>query len=223
MTKIISFVILFAICLSLLTSCNQENTYYHTENINDYNSTDYQIEDFDVLPKEIPNSADAISYYYYDNSWCYNICLQLKFNSIEEIDSYVASIKEDFLLKYDNDPIIKDNGWAISETNPYNSNFTDLFLTQMKHTSVKWQNKEYYCVGYSLYKDAYSSSNRFDGLFQMLSYSYKDLTVFSFYFACTYRLDLELDSHELMPQYFIHFNVPLDVETERWHYLNYGY
>jgi hypothetical protein len=149
--------------------------------------------------------------------------LQLKFNSIEEIDSYVASIKEDFLLKYDNDPIIKDNGWAISETNPYNSNFTDLLLTQMKHSSSKWRYNEYYRVGYSLYKDAYSSSNRFDGLFQMLSYSYEDLTVFSFYFAFKHSLNLELVSHEQMPQYFIHFNVPLDVETERWHYLNYGY
>ena len=222
MTKIISFVILFAICLSLLTSCNQEKTYY-TENIEDYNSTNYPIESFDVLPKEIPNSADAISYYYYDDSWCYNICLQLKFNSIEEIDSYVASIKEDFLLKYDNDPIIKDTGWAISETTPYKSNFTDLLLTQMKHSSLKWCYSHFYCVGYSLREGADSSSNRFDGRFQMLSYSYEDLTVFLFYFACAYSLDLELVKHERMPQYFIHFNVPVDREVHRWHYLNYGY
>ena len=222
MTKIISFVILFAICLSLLTSCNQENTYY-TENIEDYNSTNYPIESFDVLPKEIPNSADAISYYYYDNSRCYNICLQLKFNSIEEIDSYVASIKEDFLSKHGDKRVVKDNGWAISEPNPYNSNFTDLLLTHMEHSSLKWCYSDFYCVGYSLRKGADSSSNRFDGRFQTLSYSYEDLTVFSFYFACTYSLDLELDSHELMPQYFIHFNVPLDREVYRWHYLNYGY
>lgn len=223
MTKIISFVILFAICLSLLTSCNQEKTYY-TENIEDYNSTNYPIESFDVLPKQIPSATTVVSYYYSINSRCYNICLQLKFNSIEEIDSYIACIKEDFLSKHGDKRVVKDNGWAISEPNPYNSNFTDLLLTHMEHSSVKYAFSEYYRIGYSIYLNTDSPSYYYlNCQCQSLSYSYEDLTVFSFYFANHFRDDLASVDQSRIPQYFIHFNVPLDQEVYRWHYLNYGY
>ena len=201
---------------------------YITDNIEDYNTENYPLGDFDVFLEQIPSEATVVSYHYsaiYNST--YDICLQLKFNTAEEIDSYLSKIKDNFYEKHIDDPVVKDNGWAVSEPNPYNSGYTDLFLvTRSPFASSRMT--EYAGYSYTRQSDVFNSiTDKFYGYYQLISYSYEDLTVFSFF------SDQKLYYHEddeqngifgsYIPQDFIHFNVPLDVETERWHYFNYGY
>ena len=226
MVKFSAFIILMCMGLSIMTSCdefkiNQEEVMIVTEDIDDYNSAEYPLEAFDVFLGEIPDEANVISYHYrkvYSSK--YDICLEMSFDTTEQIDSYILKIKEKFLNNHSEDPIVQQYGWAINEENPHDSKYSDIFLTYIQkesnHLSIPSS------VGYWYITDSGSPTPRFSGYFQLISYSYEELTVRQFYTATTIVYSRE-DSVKFTPQYFLKFNVSLDKSSWRIFPLNYGY
>ena len=228
MEKLAAFIILVCMGLSIMTLYNdykikQEEAITVTEDIADYNSAEYPLESFDVFLDEIPDEANVISYHYRKiyRSY-YDICLETRFDTTEQIDSYILKIKEKFLNNHSENPIVQRNGWAIIEENPHDSEYIDVFLTYTEKDKM-----DYFAISSAVGFKYKSVVPYFSGSYQLISYSYEKLIVRQF---CTYdTIQYYLDSDETAqnslytPQYFLKFDVPLDKDVERIFPLNYGY
>lgn len=228
MIKFSAFIILMCMGLSTVTSCDkfilnrEEEAMIVTENIDDYNSAEYPLDSFDVFLDEIPDEANVISYHYRKiyRSY-YDICLETRFDTTEQIDSYILKIKEKFLNNHSENPIVQRNGWAIIEENPHDSEYIDVFLTYTEKDKM-----DYFAISSAVGFKYRSVVPYFSGSYQLISYSYEKLIVRQFctYDTIQYYLDSETSQNSLYtPQYFLKFDVPLDKDVERIFPLNYGY
>jgi hypothetical protein len=215
----------------LMFFVNSSRNSITTENITDYNDKRYPISHLDVFLKKLPDESEPISYYYkkYVND-SLEICLELKFKSIEDIDYYINEIKTKVLNEHTDDPIVMQNGWSITETNPYNKNYTDIFLTIGPQKS--YQPTSPAIIGYNYYiteifenESSYAIPYHYSGNFQLISFSYDELRVVQFYSFMDEFYTVEDYKNGVcdLPQYFIRFNVPIDLESSRKFILNYGY
>ena len=172
---------------------------------------------------EIPDEANVISYHYRKKYRSYyDIFLETRFDTTEQIDSYILKIKEKFLNNHSENPIVQRNGWAIIEENPHDSEYTDVFLTYTEKDKM-----DYFAISSAVGFKYRSVAPYFSGSYQLISYSYEKLIVRQF---CTYdsifyyRDRDEAEQNALYtPQYFLKFDVPLDKDVERIFPLNYGY
>lgn len=181
-----------------------------TENIEDYNTADYPVWE-SVFMETLPEKAEVVRYAYYDY-WheVRDRYLELKFETIEDLNSYLLELKEYTRVKTNPDsPFMQKNDLFIEETNPYNNLYTDLLCTYNSYT----QNH----IGKTGYKILFEDDEtRFRCSFGIISYSYEELTIIQSVCSGLFRDII----HDYTPEYFKRFNVPTDKELERLFVLN---
>ena len=174
---------------------------YFTENVADYNSKQYPLAS-EVFMPEIPTSANVISFAYY-KYWgeAKDIYLELEFSTKEEMETYLSNLKKHGLQSSQT-----SNGWFVTEPNPYDPSFTDLFCTVFTIT----EGEQTY-TGYSVDPTKESNTITYKCNFAVISYSYEKLIVIQSRVSGFYRHNI----HNYTPQYFLRFDVPLDKKHAR--------
>jgi len=196
---IISFVVYVA--YKLYTT---EEHLYYTESIDDYNTEKYPVNSC-IFAEEIPEYAEVIAFSYYDY-WneAIDIYLELKFDSEEDLNSYLESVRTRCLSCLDDYRPPTNTGWIVEEENPYNTRFTD-WLCTLFSISV---NDEHY-TGYEISPG--ETETKSDCNFGIISYSYEDLTVIQARTCGNFRSTI----HKYTPKYFARFGVPQTEPHER--------
>ena len=213
MRKIISFLLILASLFCLLTSCdtNEKPTYYHTEDVADFNKGIYSLEGYACFNYGGPAEAEVISFYYHEENYncVFDISWEMKFETVEDLKLFVEHIKSTAREKYETDLRDPKNELIHEEQNPYDPDFIDLFVPDVALNGYK--NKERHDhLSRFVGKKAYSM----DVDIACFSYSYNDLTViaFSSYNPISHSAD---PSFRMLPRYLIYFNVPLTEEYQR--------
>ena len=213
MRKIISFLLILASLFCLLTSCdtNEKPTYYHTEDVADFNKGIYSLEGYACFNYGVPAEAEVISFYYHEENYncVFDISWEMKFETVEDLKLFVEHIKSTAREKYETDLRDPKNELIHEEQNPYDPDFIDLFVPDVALNGYK--NKERHDhLSRFVGKKAYSM----DVDIACFSYSYNDLTViaFSSYNPISHSAD---PSFRMLPRYLIYFNVPLTEEYQR--------
>ena len=176
-----------------------------TDNINNYNNSDYYIPQA-VFPSQIPTNAEIVSFSCYKYSTTKESAyLELKFNSPEEMETYIADVVQECeaYMRSRNFPPNTDV-YFIEKTNLYNSSYKDMFCTYF----FSWQYGEDY-TGYKIYQDD-SSELVYNGNFGTISYSFDDLTVIHNYSSGWFSERI----FGFIPRYFTRFNATSHGEHE---------
>lgn len=210
MRKIISFLLIFASLFCLLTSCdsNDKPNYYHTEDVADFNTGVYTLDEIDEFYCGLPDNSELISYYYHVENYNseYNVFLEIKCSSEYSLVSYIERVKVES-VKYWEDKYTNHACNYYEEQNPYDSSFTDLFLPRSS-----------WITGYeNTYRPAQELTRAHYFLqtyLTCISYSRENLTVLISY---AYQFASSRDnSSYAIPRYLVYFNVPLDKEYQRF-------
>ena len=212
MKKITVLVLIFSIMLSF-TACNkrtdEEPDYYFTENVEDFYNINFSIKNrHDIFSYDIPTNAEIISFYFRDATdyLLYDVMVELKFDSEEEVDSYIEDIKIISSEKFKT-----DNGVSsIEEQNPYNDDFIDLFVADVSLNGYEntlrippW--------GKPLVK---ALSHNLRSNLICFSYSRSQAKVLIF---ITLSITTHGDNYDSLkiPRYFVYFKVPLTQNFQR--------
>ena len=186
--------VLLLIIINILNLSACKESVLKTENIDEYNSDDYPISVFLLLPQEIPSNSRVMDFSYYKYySEDFDYYLELKFNSKEELESHLKKTLSDYeaiLSSFD----APQGGWFYEETNPYNEKYTDLL--SKSHASYI---DTYRRVGYEVENgklSRYYSCN-----YGILSYSFDELTVIHTDAHGTFY-----DQNKHIPKYLLRFN-----------------
>ena len=204
-------VILLVFCVSFTIVgiiINQRGIQF-TEDIRNYNSEIYPIPKT-LFPSEIPENAQVISFSYF-NYWheVEDIYLELKFNTLEEMETYLSNIKLTCKAYCQNKNYPKNSGEFIETQNIYNQSYEEMFCT------LYWSSggeKDY--TGYNIVKGE-SGEIRYECNFGIISYSFDELVVIHTCVYGWYRSNV----HKHIPEYFKRFCVPLQENHERILYL----
>lgn len=197
-------IVLISVCLLFVgvrrwAVANKE--VYFTERIADYNSEKYRLIP-EIFLDEIPSNVDVISFSYYSYwSEAKDIYLELKFSSKDKMDAYLSELMDHGLQSSS-----IDGELFITEQNPYDPTFTDLFCT----TYITFTKDQTY-TGYSIDPVKNRDAITYDCNFAVISYSFEKLTVIQSYVCGSYRDNI----HDYTPHYFLRFHLPLDEKHDR--------
>ena len=174
---------------------------YFTESIEDYFSEECRLPP-EIFLDEIPSNADVISFSYYSYwSEAKDIYLELTFSSKDEMEAYLFELKDHGIQSSQ-----VDGELFITEHNPYDPTFTDLFCT----TFITYtKNKTY--TGYSIDPGKNRDTITCDCNFAVISYSYEKLTVIQSYVCGSFRHSI----HNYTPRYFLRFHLPVSEKHDR--------
>lgn len=177
-----------------------------TDNINNYNNSDYYIPKA-VFPSQIPTNAEIVAFSCYKYSTTKESAyLELKFNSAEEMNTYISKVvgECEAYMRSRNFPQNTDVCF-IEKTNLYNSSYKDMFCTYF----ISSQYDESY-TGYKIYLDEDSSELIYNGFFGTISYSFDELTVIHNYSHGWFSERI----FGFIPRYFTRFNATSHGEHE---------
>lgn len=204
------FVTPFAIFFTALFSDEIVDPMIYVEGAEFYNTEDYPLYETLFL-KELPQEAEAVdfSYYLYYTAEEEDTYLELKFNSLDEMQVYLDTLTATLVDYYRNsyNETQSNNGeWFIECPNPYNEKYTDLF-------SVVFDAG--YCTGadytgYVIEKNEDLFWYKCD--YGIISYSYEELTVIQ---TSSEGWFCESVHGDYVPKYLKRFNVPLNEEHIR--------
>lgn len=201
---IIFLLIFLSLCILFVgvhhwASANEE--VYFTESIEDYNSEKYPLVP-EIFLDEIPSNADVVSFSYYSYwSEARDIYLEVKFSSKDEMEAYLSELKENGIQS-----VRSDKELFITEQNPYDPTFTDLFCTTYFTVT---ENQTY--TGYTIDPAKNRDTITFNCNFGVISYSYEKLTVIQSYACGLYRHNI----HDYTPRFLLRFDLPLDKKQDR--------
>lgn len=189
--------VVFGVVLFKITTV--ESGLFFTEDVNDYNADGYPIP-MSVFPEEIPSNAQIVAFSYY-NYWheAEDIYLELKFDSLTEIESYLSAVKMSCLQSCESYTPPLDGKWFVEERNIYDERYTELFCVLYCIS----QGEERY-TGYIIENDSKETVLKCN--FGSICYSIDELTVI--HTCVSGRFQGNIHSHT--PKYFKRFNVPLD-------------
>ena len=198
------FILLVIICKVALT---KEEIYY-TDDIINYHTESYPLPP--LFLEEIPSNAQVVSFSYY-NYWHeqFDYYLELTFDTSEEMESYILQLKNYYSEKLSHIDYWPQQGKIIVDTNPYDSDYTDMFYT-IYGTSSSETNR----TGYGIKQ--IGKKLKYECCFGVISYSLEDLTVIQ-----SYTSFWTVTTFEHIPKYFTRFNIPNDREFEKYYYLTY--
>ena len=175
-----------------------------TEDINDYNAEEYPVP-LRVFPAEIPSNAEVVSFSYFDYwSESEDVYLELKFNSLAEMNAYLSEVKASCLQTCANYTPPLNGEWFIEEQNIYDERYTELFCTLY---SISQREETY--TGYvikNISNEAVYICN-----FGVICYSVDELTVIHTLVSGSFQDSV----HNHTPKYFSRFVVPLDQKHNR--------
>lgn len=202
--RLTSVLLVLVFVFAFFTSCHKRDVFY-TENIHDYRSEQYPIASTFFLP-ELPNNATVVCFSNY-SYWheLFDVYLELKFNTKEEMDEYVLSVVNNDLNAQSKDKLAEPvNGWIIQEQNPYNNSYIDLISTELTSGTIdeRW-------VGYRI--DRSNDKNLVSANLSIISYSYQDLTVIQSYMYGIYNIDV----NDYVFKYFTRFNISTNEDHKR--------
>lgn len=175
-----------------------------TNDIKNYNTDEYAVP-VSFFPDVLPASTKVISYCHYEY-WdeAIDIYLELRFDTVEELEKHLNSMKQKYTSNWDNKPTKKTIG--VTETpNIYDNSYEDVFFNRY-HTI---QGENYY-TGYSID----SNKNFYDCNFGVISYSFDELIVIHAYTNGGFR-----NTYNHIPMYFERFDIPLYNNHQRVFYL----
>lgn len=195
------------------SSCFESHELY-TDNIEDYNTEKYPMPEFLFLDK-IPSYADVVAFYYYDY-WYeqQDYYLELKFESAENLDTYVSELKLHYLNNAKDWNRVYEEDWIVEQKNPYNENYEELICTVCRTYKTKPTGGEQAFTGYQIWDDELKV---YKCNFGIISYSYEDLTVIQSRASGWFQENV----NKYLPKYFSRFNVPITEKHERLVYFNY--
>ena len=213
--KILRFFVLIVFCavivFALYKILTAENHFWHTENVEDYNTTEYPIYE-PIFLEELPKTAHAVTFchsdYWYEVK---DIFLELKFDTEDDMRKYLTDLKIKCLKDLEDIKPPSNVEWLFEQQNPYDESFTDVFcalyVTATSSESI---------TGYRITLD--DQDKMYDCNFGIISYSYEKLTVIQSYIRGNIRESL----YDYIPKYFLRFNVPLDENYERVFFVEYS-
>lgn len=208
--KRIAILALFLILPCLLSSCSSEFPFY-TEDIAHYTDPESDI-DHDFYLASIPNNALAVFYcsyeYWYDASETY---LELKFNSVEEMQSYLDEVKAHNVNSSRRVGLTEEE-LLIQAENPYDKSYVDLIHTDY---SIYIDKTRY--TGYE-FEDSSEGKFHIFSNFAVISYSYENLIVIQT--AISGHFESGCDDY--IPKYFRRFNIPLEPASSKKYILKGG-
>ncbi|MBR4864349.1 MAG: hypothetical protein IKU07_07225, partial [Oscillospiraceae bacterium] len=171
---------------------------------NDYNANGYKVS-LCVFPAEIPSNAQVVAFSYY-NYWqeVHDVYLELKFDSLSEMESYLSAVKTACTQRCEDYKSPLDGEWFIEEQNIYNEKYTESFCVLYNIS----KGEERY-TGYII--ESNSIGTVLNCNFGVISYSVNELTVI--HTNVTGRFQQNIHNH--IPKYFERFNIPLDDKHKR--------
>ena len=116
-------VLLIVLLVSSLSGCHED--VFYTENIAFYEENG--INEWDIFPDIIPNNADVIkfSYYNYYGEDC-DAYLELRFETLSEMESYLYEFKSILLKNYPSSKALyNDDCWLVIDC-PYDENYEEM-------------------------------------------------------------------------------------------------
>ena len=122
-------IILAIVCSILITfsSCdtNEKPTYYHTEDVADFNKGIYSLEGYACFNYGVPDEAEVISFYYHEENYnvVFDVSWEMKFETVEDLKLFVEHIKSTAREKYETDLSDPKNELIHEEQNPYDPDF----------------------------------------------------------------------------------------------------
>lgn len=184
--------------IAILIMLLGERGIVYTDDIQNYDSGQYYISS-SVFPKKIPKNAQVVSFKYFDYWYeATDIYLELRFNSSEEMETYLGSFN------------ISDTSDYIQTKNIYNPSYEEVFSTQC----AVWENEAEY-TGYTI-RNLDSDTMVYECSFETISFSRDELVVIHTFASGWFRENI----HEHIPEYFKRFKVPLQEAHRRVFLLN---
>ena len=211
----LAFLLLFAFFITFVKVFHSKPRFvFYTEDIQDYNTEKYPFFSSIFLPC-IPKNASVTKFVYYNyideeiDSY-----LELKFNSVEDLDCYLLAVKEHYEQSENTRPQI--TRFFVEKTNEFDDNYENIYCIASNYTSSYDEEYDGY-IGYEFYEEEYKSlfgkldaSDCYDCLFDVISYSYSELTVIQ----SSVRGNFLEYFHEYIPYYFIKFKAELEPGDE---------
>ena len=182
------------ILIIAVASCANNDDKYELliTDISEYDSKIKILDSWKIFPKSIPENTSNAVYRYYQYFSDRDVYLELSFFDRGSMEGYIDSIKNNL-----------DPEKTLTKSNPYNSNYTDLFAFYMIASSKpdgEWKNYLYYKTEPLPY-----GGTRISSVYSVISYSYDDLTVITACFDGVRIIDDDKDQ-KLIPFYLKHFN-----------------
>ena len=208
MKKMLSAILVAVILLLSLVSCDDGVRY--TDSVDDYNRGDYYFYKSFYL-SSIPENATVVSFSYYSHvhESSYDVYLELRFSTIEELKAHLDAISnhtKTVLASSHTQPY--DGEWFFEVSNPYDEKYVDAFCWNYNG----WIDGENY-AGYSIENE--DNYVRYKCDYGIVSYSLEDLIV------------IQTEAHgcferyvvNYTPKYFKRFNIPTNEELVRRYYI----
>lgn len=198
--------LIFALGFVVYGKVKYRDAVLYTEDTENYNFGKYQFSNA-IFLEELPSNLTVVnfSYYYYWHEK-EDVYLEVKFDTVDEMEAYLSTIKQ---MAIDNNPISSvsfENGTCFfEEQNPYNKSYIDIFYS---FPFANKNNVDY--VGYSV--DTERENTEYGGYFSIISYSYEELTIVQTYSSGCYLENVD----EYIPKYFRRFDIPLTQNHERY-------
>lgn len=191
-------VLLLTLFLWSLYGCKEDVIY--TENIAHYE--EYGVNEWDIFPNKIPTNATVIkfSYYTYFSEAC-DVYLELKFETLSEMEFYLSEFKSTVLENYPSkEPLYNDDCWFVIDC-PYNKNYEESICFS---SAAYRPSDNSYTVGYSV------ENSIAEFHWSVLSYSKEDLCVIHSYIRGRYH-----KANDHTPMYLQRFGVTLDKDINQ--------
>lgn len=195
--KLIAVLLLMLLGISL-HSCKEYVIY--TDNIAHYE--EYGVNEWDIFPNKIPTNAQVIKFSYYsyyeEDTDAY---LELKFETLSELESYLNEFKSALLKNYPSKKPLYNNDCWFEIDCPYDENFEEsIYLGHAGHRAA--DNSHH--VGYS------TGDFTANFYFNVLLYSRESLCVIHSSTSGTFNR-----ANKHTPTYFKRFGIALDENIER--------
>ena len=205
---VVELLFLFAFVVILfIVSSNFTNDEYYTEDVYDFFENMY--DDEVLFSKEIPNNATVSNFMFYkyftDRR---DVYLELKFDTAEDMDNYIAALLTNFEEYYRSkygDNVSLLNEYLVETVCPYDNSYNEIFITL---NTTKFGNDPNYYVGFAV-DDQYHNFKYYDCNYSILSYSTENLTVIQTSALGSFSKELK---H--IPGYIQKYNIPLEKSHE---------
>ena len=160
------------------------------------------INEWDIFPDVIPSSGNVIKFSYYDyyGEDC-DVYLELRFETLSDMESYLDEFKSVLLEKYPSNKSLYNNDCWFEIDCPYDKNYEESIY--LGYAAYRKKDNTY-SVGYSV--DDSTAVFHLD----VLSYSKEDLCVIHSSTSGTFN-----QANDHTPMYLKHFGITLDEDIER--------
>ena len=191
-------VLLIVLLVSSLSGCHED--VFYTENIAFYEENG--INEWDIFPDIIPNNADVIKFSYYDyyGEDC-DVYLELRFETLSDMESYIDEFKATLLKKYPTYNALYNKDCLFMIESLYDESYEEmLYLGDGAYR----KSDNTYSFGYTIE----NSTAVF--YLDILSYSKDDLCVIHSSTSGTFN-----NANDYTPMYLQRFGGTLDKDVDR--------